>query len=84
MNINMYDVAIVGGIAYAASESSGIIRLDLGTEQLLSSWISTGVVYSAEMPLAITNDVLHVGLWNYGVARTNLTTEGYVSSLRYG
>lgn len=76
------DVAIVGGIAYAASENSGIIRLDLGTEQLLSSWISTGVVYSPEMPLAITNNILNVGLWNYGVARKDLTTGEILTPLR--
>jgi sugar lactone lactonase YvrE len=81
-SVFLNDVAIVGGIAYAASEDNGIIRIDLGTEQLLSSWISTGVVYSQQLPLAITNDILHVGLWDYGVARKNLITGEILTPLQ--
>ncbi len=81
-SVFLNDVAIIGGIGYAASESDGIIRLNLSTEQLLTSWISTGVVYSQEMPLAIKDDVLHVGLWNYGVARKDLITGEILAPLQ--
>ena len=82
-SIFLNDVTIAGGIAYAASESDGIIRINLSTGQLLSSWISTGVSYSQEMPVAIKDDVLYVGLWDYGVARKDLITGEILTPLQF-
>ena len=68
------DVATYGTTAYIASDDDGVLRIDLLSQTTLTSWISTGVTYSNFMPISISQDIIHVGLYGYGVVRKDLNT----------
>ena len=68
------DAALLGGIAYLATIFDGVVRYDVSNSTFLSTWASTGVTQSDEMPIAMVGDVLHAGLQGYGVVRKDLST----------
>ena len=68
------DVVTYGNIAYIATIDIGLARFDLTNDTFLAPWGSTGINNADEVPLAVFNDVLHMGLPGYGVVRKDLVT----------
>ena len=68
------DVVAYGSIAYVATIDIGLARFDLTNDTWLAPWGSTGINNADEVPLAVFDDVLHMGLPGYGVVRKDLIT----------
>ena len=68
------DVVTYGNIAYIATLDIGLARFDLTNDTFLAPWGSTGINNADDVPLAVFNDVLHMGLPGYGVVRKDLAT----------
>ena len=74
------DVAIYGDIAYIATIDIGLARYDLTNDSFLTPWGSTGINTASDVPLAVFDDILHMGLPGYGVVRKDLLS-GEIYSL---
>ena len=68
------DVVTYGDIAYIATLDIGLARFDMVNETFLAPWGSTGINNAEDVPLAVFNDVLHMGLPGYGVVRKDLVS----------
>ena len=68
------DVVTYGNIAYIATIDIGLARFDLTNDTFLAPWGSTGINNADDVPLAVFDDILHMGLPGYGVVRKDLVT----------
>ena len=61
------DVATRNGIAYLATENKGVMRYDLTTDTVLSSWNSLGADNLNSAPIATDGSTIYLGLEGFGV-----------------
>ena len=66
-----YRCCIYGDIAYATI-AIGLARYDLTNDSFLTPWGSTGINTASDVPLAVFDNILHMGLPGYGVVRKDL------------
>ena len=67
-----------GGIAYVGLWNAGVERIDIANQTRLAPWQSTGVDDLDNVPMALDGDLLHVGLYGFGVLVINTTTGEHV------
>ena len=73
------DIATRSGIAYLASDTEGVLRIDLAAGQELSPWQSTGLDELSRMPIAAGNGLFYLGVPDYGVLLFNQTSGDVVN-----
>ena len=79
----MRDVAILGEVAYLATDGAGLMRLNLSSGSLLSPWTSTGVDDVDYASVEMAGSVLLIGLYGHGVVRKDLSTGEYLDTWKF-
>ena len=68
------DIATRYGVAYAASEGGGVLRIDLYGKAVLGSWQSLGIDGVESAPVAVDGDRVFFGLKGLGILVINRIT----------
>ena len=60
-------VATRYGIAYMATPDKGVMRVELSTSTIIGSWQSLGADDLESTPVAVDDDVIYIGLYEFGI-----------------
>ena len=61
------DLVTLDGVAYLGTLNEGVQRVEIDTGTLLSPWRSTGLDELSDVPVAVGNGMIYLGIPNYGV-----------------
>ena len=61
------DIATRYGIAYIATPDVGVMRVELSTSAIIGSWQSLGADNLDSTPIAVDDDIVYIGLFDFGI-----------------